>query len=130
MGRNKKNRTTQKRLDFKLTAKDKLPLTKFDVARRQLETAITLWFHDGDTVSVHTLTMAAHEILRVINKSRGGPPMLGEPAPQIREEYTDVYREVVIASSQFFKHSSRDADETHLFAPKVNQYIILEAAET
>jgi hypothetical protein len=128
MGR--RNRSVEERLGFKFTTKDKLPLTKFDVARRQLETAITLWFHDGDVVSVHTLTMAAHEILCVINKSRGGPPMLGEPCPQIREGFTDLYRDVTLASYKFFKHASRDADETHLFPPAVNQCVILDAQET
>ena len=40
----------------------KLPITKLDAVRRQLETTITLWFHDVDPVSVHTLVMAAHVI--------------------------------------------------------------------
>jgi hypothetical protein len=62
----------------------KLSITKLDAARRQLETAITLWFHDADPVSVHTLAMAAHGILRALNKKRGGPPMLGDPSPYIR----------------------------------------------
>jgi hypothetical protein len=58
-----------------------LPITKLDAARRQLETAITLWFHDADPISVHTLVMAAHGILKAINKKLGGAPMFGDPAP-------------------------------------------------
>ncbi|HEY1769777.1 MAG TPA: hypothetical protein VGG02_05935 [Chthoniobacterales bacterium] len=38
-------------------------LSKIDAARRQIESAIWLWFVDGDIVSVHTLTSAAHRLL-------------------------------------------------------------------
>jgi hypothetical protein len=47
-----------------------LALTKVDVARRQLQTAITLWFTNGDPVSVHTLAAAAHEIIHTVTKKR------------------------------------------------------------
>ena len=38
-------------------------LSKLDVARRQLETAIRLYFYDGDFVSTHTLAAAACKVL-------------------------------------------------------------------
>jgi hypothetical protein len=38
-------------------------ISKFDAAKRQLETAIRLWFHSGDPVSVHTLAAASHQLL-------------------------------------------------------------------
>jgi hypothetical protein len=46
---------------------NKLPVTKLDAARRQLETAITLWFHEADPVSIHALTGAAHNLLCDLN---------------------------------------------------------------
>jgi hypothetical protein len=33
----------------------KVRVTKLDAAKKQLETAIMLYFHDGDPVSIHTL---------------------------------------------------------------------------
>src|SRR5262245_42997551 len=39
-------------------------VSKLDAARRQIRTAIRLFFEDGDTVSIHTLTSAAEELLR------------------------------------------------------------------
>jgi hypothetical protein len=119
----------QKRIQFQPSSENKIPVTKFDAARRQLEIAVTLWFNDSDPVSVHTLTMAAHEILRVINKSRGGPAMCSEPSPHIREEYSDFYRELMLKSYNFFKHSTSDSAETYLFPPEVNQCLILDATE-
>ena len=41
----------------------KLAVTKLDAARRQFETAITLWFHHGEPISIHTLVGAGHRIV-------------------------------------------------------------------
>ena len=46
-------------------------VSKIDAARRQLETAIRLFFYDIDFVSVHTLLCASHEIFVRIGESSG-----------------------------------------------------------
>jgi hypothetical protein len=38
-------------------------VTKQDAAKRQLETAIGLWFSEGDEVSTHTLATSALKVL-------------------------------------------------------------------
>jgi hypothetical protein len=108
----------------------KLAITKLDAARRQLETAITLWFHDADPVSVHTLAMAAHGILRALNKKRGGQPMLGDPSPCIRPGFEKEVADIVVKSSNFFKHGDKDPLATDYFAPESNQCVILDACNT
>jgi hypothetical protein len=107
----------------------KLAITKLDAARRQLETAIILWFHDADPVSVHTLAMAAHAILRAFNRKRGGEPMLGDPSSRIRPGFEKEYADVVAKSSNFFKHGARDPLATHDFPPESNQAVILDACQ-
>jgi hypothetical protein len=104
----------------------KLAITKIDAACRQLETAITLWFHDGDPVSVHMLVMAAHGILKAINKKRG-QPMLTDPPPDIRPELRKRVADMFVKSANFFKHGNRDPLETHNFSPEFNQVMILDA---
>src|SRR5271165_3353782 len=47
-----------------------LTITKFEAARRQLGTAIVLWFSDDDPVSIHTLACAAYEIIHKLTKKR------------------------------------------------------------
>jgi hypothetical protein len=108
---------------------NKLPITKLDAAGRQLETAITLWFHDADPVSVHTLAMAAHGIFRALNKKRGGNPMLGDPSPRIRPGFEKEYADVVAKSANFFKHGAKDPLATDDFAPESNQAMILDACQ-
>lgn len=107
----------------------KLPVTKLDAARRQLETAITLWFHDADPVSVHTLALAAHAILRAINKKRGGRPMLGDPSPYIRAEFQERVAKMFVEASNFFKHRAKDPLATHYFPPELNKLIINDACQ-
>lgn len=40
-----------------------ISFTKLDAARRQINTAIWLWFNGADIISVHTLAAAAHRIV-------------------------------------------------------------------
>jgi hypothetical protein len=47
-----------------------MTVTKLDAARRQLQTAIRLWFQDADPVSIHTLAAAAYEIIHAVSKQR------------------------------------------------------------
>jgi hypothetical protein len=106
----------------------KIQITKLDAARRQLETAITLWFNDDDPVSVHTLTAAAHKILYDLNKHRGGTPMLHD-VEIIRPEKRRKCREAFLKAENFFKHADHDPGDTHLFSPAATPFRILEAAE-
>jgi len=45
-----------------------LTLDKKSVAGRQLETAILLWFDEGDPVAIHTLAVAANDCLHAMGK--------------------------------------------------------------
>ena len=51
----------------------KVRVTKLDAAKKQLETAIMLYFHDGDPVSIHTLCCAAYSVIHTLNKKRNNP---------------------------------------------------------
>ena len=54
----------------------KIRVTKLDAALRQLNTAITLWFRDGDEVAIHTLAAASHQIVYDIVRKKNGPDLL------------------------------------------------------
>jgi len=51
-------------------------ITKLESARRQLETAVKLYFNDIDPVSIHTLACAAQEILAELNTKKGNVPAI------------------------------------------------------
>jgi hypothetical protein len=48
-------------------------ITRESAARGQIESAILLWFLDADVASIHTLTIAAQELLHSVGKKRGKP---------------------------------------------------------
>jgi hypothetical protein len=48
------------------TTESKIKITKMDAAKRQVRTAIKLWFMEEDPVSIHTLVSAAHEIIHTL----------------------------------------------------------------
>ena len=54
--------------------------TKLDAARRQINTAVWLWFNGADAVSVHTLAAAAHRIILNLSGTAETPPLPFDPA--------------------------------------------------
>jgi hypothetical protein len=89
----------------------KVRVTKLDAAKKQLETAIMLYFHDGDPVSIHTLCLQLY--LGQVPPTRGilcfqfieqhlgifevgGVEALGEPVVYIRE-----HRTCLVATTEF-----------------------------
>ena len=53
--------------------------------------------------------------------------MLGDPSPFVRPEFEKRVADMVVKSSNFFKHGAKDPLETHYFAPELNQYMIFDA---
>jgi hypothetical protein len=100
----------------------KLHVTKLDAARRQLETAIILWFHDGDPVSIHTLAAAGYQIVYDLNMHRGGAPMMRD-SPSIRPEYLLEWRKIMSRYGNFFKHADKDPKRTVFFPPRIRKLL-------
>jgi hypothetical protein len=71
--------------------------------------------------------MAAHGILKALNKKRGGQSMLGDPSPYIRRGFEKRVAAMFVEASNFFKHGAKDPLTTRYFAPEQNQYLIFDA---
>src|SRR5207248_7558961 len=102
-----------------------IPITKLEAARRQIETAITLWFSESDPVSIHTLVSAAHRLVYDINSKSLGLPMLGDTT-NIRPGREKEYRGILAKASNFFKHADRDAEKTLSFSPQSTAFHLLD----
>lgn len=105
-----------------------LKMTKLDAARRQLKTAVRLYFNDEDAVSIHTLVCASHEILATLKSIKGDFPMIMSDN-LINEPYKKEFRRIMSAPKNFFKHADKDSDSTIDFNPKINEYFLLDACE-
>src|SRR6266850_5234809 len=91
------------------TIETRMKLSKLEAARRQLESAITLYFNGGDPVSTHTLATASLEILCNLNKLREGSPM-GSDLDTIPPEHRQKVRIAFRKAQNFFKHADDDSD--------------------
>lgn len=94
-------------------------VTKLDAARRQLQTAIQLWFEDGDVISVHTLSAAAHGIIHDLNRAKKGPPLLFD-SPTFDKKFKQQAVSILKSFENFCKHAdSRKHKETEMeFEPE------------
>jgi hypothetical protein len=100
-----------------------ITITKMDAARRQLATAIELWFEDSDPVSIHTLAFAAHEIIYRRFEKLGHKGMVFD-APFIDGALSKLFRQKFAENANFFKHHNR-AEETVDFNPELNEVIFM-----
>ena len=104
-----------------------LLLTKFDVAERQLNQAIRLFFSRGDEVSIHTLAEASAQVLYDTRAQHGGGDSLIRDSDRIRPERRKEWLSYAHKSKNFFKHADRDPGEAHEFKDIFNHFSLLDA---
>jgi hypothetical protein len=103
-------------------------VTKLDAARRQLATAIRLWFHNGDAVSIHTLAFAAYEVIHFISihRDKYRRDLLFD-SDLIKDEHRAEYNKLIRSPANFFKHADRDPDGSIEFDPVASETFMLFA---
>lgn len=103
---------------------EKLKLNKFDCVKRQLMTAIELYFEHGDPVSIHTLTCAAYNTLRDITDQRGAAPM------HAKHVYVKLPGKFSLKdlneAENFFKHADKDPEADLMFYPKITEPLLMD----
>lgn len=105
---------------------EKIVVTKLEAARRQLSTAIGMWFREEDAVSVHTLACAAHEVIHGINQHRGGRDLLLDNL-NIKDEYRKDWIRKIKKEANFFKHADKDPDPSNTieFSPGITEMYLM-----
>jgi hypothetical protein len=102
-----------------------LTLTKLDAARRQLHTAIALWFTNGDPVSIYTLAAAAHEIIHTVTKKHiPNRRALLFDSDVLTDDGRTVFRKTLKSIASFFKRADKDSDATLDFNPTASKGLI------
>ena len=101
-------------------------VSKLDAVRRQLDTAIGLYFDERDPVSIHTLAAAAYDVLRGVNSKRGGSPMALKERMlnYVRKEHIPKVRRALNEAQNFFKHADRDHDQLLSFNPGLSEVML------
>lgn len=97
-----------------------MQLSKIDAARRQLDCAIDLWFHDGDEVSIHTLACAAYQVVHDLKERRGIKGNLLYDAPFVEPKHRKTWNRRIRAAANFFKHADNDPEGILEFTTRHN----------
>ena len=104
-----------------------ITVTKLDAARREIKTAIRLWFADEDPVAIHLLAYSSHEIVHRLYRDRGHSDLLFD-AKNIKEQYRDRFSIALKKAANFFKHAKQGKedkpDATIEFDPKLNEIFL------
>jgi len=104
-------------------------LSKLEVAKRQLETSILLFFKNQDVVSIHALAYAAHEVLSQLGKAQGHRSFIKDDLiNMIKPEKRDEINKMLSEAANFFKHSGKDKGENLKFYIRPTEYVIWDAA--
>jgi hypothetical protein len=105
-----------------------ISISKLDGARRQIETAIRLYFDDGDPVPIHTLAAAAYSVLRDINEKRGGIMMLKDAWRFLDTPEAKEFKRYINQPDNFLKHADQDPDGTLVFNARWTYAMLFEAS--
>lgn len=104
-------------------------ITKAEAARRQIDVAITLWFHDADPIAIHTLACAGLGILNDLGKPNGETAMRYDPNSYRKETFKE-WVQLVNQIRDFLKHADRDPLDTLDFKPSTNKYLLADCVDT
>jgi len=105
-------------------------VTKLDAATRQLDSAITLYFQNGDPVPIHTLACAAHQVIHNINRHNNGPELLFDSLSQ-KKRNPQISKALLQKQYNFFKHADSDPCPNCgiRFNPKLTEIFMLSAIQ-
>jgi hypothetical protein len=98
-------------------------LSKEDVARSHLETAITLWFEDGDLASIHTLAVNANDCFNALGKKRGIPTKMKERMKGLSRKEHDR----VTAAQNYFKHGDKEIGKLLRYDPAHAEVLMFDS---
>lgn len=100
-------------------------ITKEEAVRRQLETAIALFFSNDDAISIHVLAQSAGRILTDICKHKKVTSFRDLLMDYIKPEYQQQFSNLLNAAYNYFKHADKDPfTELERFNPETNEVLL------
>jgi hypothetical protein len=86
-------------------------ITKEEAARRQVETAIALFFCEDDDIAIHVLASTASAILTGVCRSKGVIPFRDMFIEVVKPGYKKFASQKLVQAYNYFKHADRDAED-------------------
>ena len=86
-------------------------ITRLEAARRQIDSAVEMYFNERDEVSIHTLVSAAHILITDLSKAAQLQSVIDRHIkPDMRWKFEGAIR----TPQNFLKHANEDSDETSI----------------
>lgn len=104
-------------------------ITKLASAERLLKTSVDLFFEDGDMLSIHVLSSAAHEVLRVPLKKKEKRASLMKDSGVVRPEKTKEFHDMIHETQNFLKHGAKDPDRTLDYYKAESPFFLFDAIQ-
>ena len=104
-----------------------MKITKLDAARRQLDSAIALYFDDGDEISTHTLVGAAHILITDLFSAAKQESLMYQ---YIRPEKRKDFERAIRGPQNFLKHVEKDPDDVLDFEPHGTELLLFLEIES
>jgi hypothetical protein len=109
---------------------NRILISKLDSARRQLKTAIKLFFANGDFVSIHALSYAAYTITRNLCDQTSNPASFTKwMHDNISKSQHDEHNKALKEAGNFFKHADRDPKAILEYIPGQYEIFIVFAVK-
>ncbi|HXO98529.1 MAG TPA: hypothetical protein VN857_18210 [Chthoniobacterales bacterium] len=90
----------------------RIKISKLEAARRQLDTAIRLYFTDGDPISMHTLAAASFEILKDLDKHGPNTGTFYDSIENVVRPGLEKQAIIAMREAQnFLKHAEQEPDK-------------------
>jgi hypothetical protein len=104
-------------------------ISKLDVAKRELEHSIKLFFLSGDPVVLHLVVSSCQQIFHDLCKHKNIDYFLKIALQMVKTEKRSLVSFKFKEAYNFFKHANRDPKKVIEFHPESNQYIIWECID-
>ena len=104
----------------------KIKISKLDAARRQLLTAIRLYFNHGDAVSIHTLAAASFKITQNLcdSNTEHKDSLTKWTDELVKPENKQILWKKFHETANFFKHAKQDSDAVLDYNPDQTEHLL------
>ncbi len=102
-------------------------ISKLDVAKRELEHSIRLFFSYGDIIVIHLVASAAQRVLSDMGKESGIISTRAYIKRYVKKDKQSYVLRKFSQAYNFFKHADKDSNELLKFNPESSEFIIWDS---
>jgi len=104
-------------------------ISKLDVAKRELEHSIRLFFSYGDIIVTHLAASAAQKVLSDLGKESGVASIRTDIQRYVKKDKQKYVSDMFSQAYNFFKHADKDPNKLLKFNPEISEFAIWDSVK-